>query len=458
MVASTVSRTCVIGAGSSGIALCKALAEAGIDFDCYEKSDRVGGNWVFKNSNGMSSIYRSLHMNTSRTKMEFSDFPMPPDFPEYPFHEQIARYCDDYVDHFGFRDRIRFECGVTAARREADGTWAVTLETGETHRYDHLCVATGRHWSARWPDPAYPGRFEGIELHAHDYIDPSDPHDLRDKAILVVGFGNSALDIACELGRKEQNKVLYLSMRRGYWVVPRFFGGGRPADHNIPHPSQPVSFLKRLLPKAWSTRRRIRDIEATLGRPEQFGLPKPEREFDLTRAATSQELYNRVGSGDIVIKPDIDRFEGRVVHFADGSAAHVDAIIYATGYNIVFPFFEPDFIPAGDSDLVLWNRIVDPRFDNLFFIGFLQPLCAVIPVAEQQSLFVANLIAGGYRLPDQAEMAAACRPANGGMPHFTSAPYSRHVGCSDYVRELRRERRRGERRVRSRRERTRALA
>ena len=75
---------CVIGAGSSGIAAAKALHERGIPFDCFEKSDRVGGNWVFKNKNGMSSAYRSLHINTSRERMEYSDYPMPTSYPDFP--------------------------------------------------------------------------------------------------------------------------------------------------------------------------------------------------------------------------------------------------------------------------------------------------------------------------------------------------------------------------------------
>ena len=77
---------CVIGAGSSGIAAVKTLNERGIPVDCFEKSDRVGGNWVFGNKNGMSSAYRSLHINTSRERMEYSDFPMPKSYPDFPHH------------------------------------------------------------------------------------------------------------------------------------------------------------------------------------------------------------------------------------------------------------------------------------------------------------------------------------------------------------------------------------
>src|SRR3954454_18426563 len=93
---------CVIGAGSSGIAAAKRLKDAGIPFDCFEKSDRGGGNWAFGNRNGMSSAYPSLHINTSPARMEYSDFPMPADYPDFPRRAQTARYFDHYVDHCGF--------------------------------------------------------------------------------------------------------------------------------------------------------------------------------------------------------------------------------------------------------------------------------------------------------------------------------------------------------------------
>src|SRR5919112_2560333 len=119
----SLPRVCVIGAGSSGIAAVKALHGQGFDFDCFDASDRVGGNWAYGNVNGMSSAYRSLHINTSRERMEYSDFPMPKSYPDFPHHTLIARYFDAYVDHFGFRDRITFDTGVERADRLPDGTW-----------------------------------------------------------------------------------------------------------------------------------------------------------------------------------------------------------------------------------------------------------------------------------------------------------------------------------------------
>src|SRR5688572_26657825 len=127
--------TCVIGAGSSGIAACKVLRSRGLPFICYEKSDRVGGNWVFGNKNGMSACYRGLTINTSKRRMEYPGYPMPDEYPDFPGHEDIAKYFDAYVDHFGFRDHIRFETSVDRVFPGERGGWTV-VANGAQHAFD----------------------------------------------------------------------------------------------------------------------------------------------------------------------------------------------------------------------------------------------------------------------------------------------------------------------------------
>src|SRR3954467_3534163 len=141
------SRVCIVGAGSSGIASCQVLHARGVPFDCFEKGSGVGGNWRYGNDNGMSSAYRSLFINPSRRVMEYASYPMPDSYPDYPHHTQIADYFDDYVDHFGFRDKIRFGTAVTRVEPAGDGgAWNVTLEDRTTARYDAVMVANGHHW------------------------------------------------------------------------------------------------------------------------------------------------------------------------------------------------------------------------------------------------------------------------------------------------------------------------
>lgn len=441
-------KVCIIGAGASGITMAKVLSELGVPFDCVEASDRVGGNWVFKNKNGMSSAYRSLHINTSRDKMAYSDFPMPPHYPDFPHHAQIAQYFDAYVDHFGFRDRILFNTSVVRAEQMADGLWKVDFDTGEIRLYDALVVANGHHWDARLPEPAYPGRFDGKQFHSHNYIDPYDPVSCVGRNVLVVGFGNSALDIACELGRKGVAKNVYLSQRRGYWVIPKYLGG-RPLDADSVHPGQDGPVWRRLVPR-WLLRRIAeRRIAQVAGRPEQFGLPAPDHALLATHPAISQELYLRLGSGDVKPKPAIRELKGRQVHFSDGTSEDVDVIVWCTGYRIRFPFFDEGFLSAPGNEIALWKRIIDPRFSNLFFIGLVQPLCALMPVAEEQAKFVGQYLTGRYQLPPVDVMNAERVEAHERVrnEHALSPRHTIQVDCEAYTRELRRELARGQARA-----------
>ena len=199
-------RTAVIGAGISGLTASKMLGDYGVPYTCFEGSDRIGGNWAFGNPNGHSSAYRSLHIDTSKHRLSFKDFPMPEEYPDFPHHTQIKDYLDGYADTFDLRENIEFSNGVEHAEHQDGGGWELRLQDGSTREFDVLVVANGHHWDPRSPD--FPGEFTGESIHSHHYIDPTEPLDLHDKSILVVGIGNSAADIAVELSSKSlSNRV-----------------------------------------------------------------------------------------------------------------------------------------------------------------------------------------------------------------------------------------------------------
>jgi cation diffusion facilitator CzcD-associated flavoprotein CzcO len=430
---------CVIGAGSSGIAAAKALHERGIPFDCFEKSDRVGGNWVFGNSNGMSSAYRSLHINTSRERMEYSDYPMPSSYPDFPHHTHIATYFNDYVDHFGFRDRITFETGVEHAQRRDDGVWSVTLGTGETRHYDMVLVANGHHWNPRWPEPPFPGKFDGVQMHSHHYVENT---DFRDKNVLVVGIGNSAMDIAVEssfVARKT-----FLSSRRGAYILPKYLFG-RPLDQigvNALTPILPFSFRRAIL----MTMYRI-----GVGKVEDYGLPKPDHKIGEAHPTISADFLNRIAHGDMTWKPNVASLHGDRVRFEDGTAEPVDVIVWCTGYKVTFPFFDDDFISAPDNDLPLFRRAFKPGIDNLAFIALLQPLGATMPLAEAQGRWIAAYLRGEYHLPPVAEMEADVRRERDAMfkRYVASKRHTMQVDFDNYLYDLGKEIKAGAARART---------
>ena len=430
---------CVIGAGSSGIAAAKALHERGIPFDCFEKSDQVGGNWVFGNRNGMSSAYRSLHINTSRERMEYSDFPMPKSYPDFPHHTHIAEYFNDYVDRFGVRDRIVFETGVERARRGDDGVWTVTLDTGDTRTYDALAVANGHHWDPRWPEPAFPGEFNGKQVHAHYYVDNE---DFRDKNVLVVGIGNSAMDIAVESSFVARNT--FLSSRRGAYILPKYLFG-RPLDQIG------VNSLTGKLP--WGFRQAILSTmyRVGVGKVQDYGLPEPDHKLGDAHPTISADFLNRIAHGEMTWKPNLSRLDGDRVVFEDGSSEEIDIIVYCTGYKVTFPFFDEDFVSAPDNDLPLFRRVFKPGIDNLAFIGLLQPLGAIMPLAEAQGRWLASYLRGEYRLPSLPEMEADIRDERERMfrRYVASKRHTMQVDFDNYLYELGKELKAGAARARA---------
>ncbi len=429
-------RACIIGAGSSGIAAAKALYLSGIPFDCFEMGEDIGGNWVFDNSNGQSACYETLEINTSCPRMAFSDFPMPERYPDYASHEQVHAYFEEYVDHFGFRDTITFKTRVTDVARMPDGRWSVRTEgpDGEQVReYDAVLVANGHHWDPRWPEPAYPGEFTGEQIHAHDY---RSGEQLEGRDIVVVGAGNSAMDISVE-GAKRARSVT-LSIRRGQWVMRKFLFG-KATDQII---------LPGWMPW-WATALRLRIGAIASGSLKKYSLPKPPHAPGQSHPVQSEQIRKVIAAGRVQVRPGIARFDGDIVRFTDGTSAHADLIVWATGYKVTFPFFEPGLVSAEDNELPLWKRTVHPELPGLYFVGLVQPVGAVMPLSESQSAWIAEILSGAYAAPSQAEIRSQTRRDHErNKRHFyDSARHTMEVDFDNYLWDLQRERAAGKKRA-----------
>ena len=433
------ARACVIGAGSSGIASCQVLQARGISFDCFEVGSGVGGNWRYQNDNGMSSAYRSLHINTSRDAMAYASYPMPADYPDYPNHFLIARYFDDFVDHFGFRDRIRFRTEVT--RVEPEGSrWRVhwrRLEPGNegSGLYESVLVANGHHWDARWPEPPYAGQdaFAGEQIHVHNYREPD---VLEDKRVLVLGIGNSATDLAVESSRNAA--ATFLAMRRGAWIIPKYIKG-KPTDELASDlvTRLPLSLLRLFYKRA---------LKTAAGYPTDYGLPEPDHKLAEAHPTISSDLLPRLGHGDITVKPNVAEFSGgRTIRFEDGSTEEIDMVVYCTGYRITFPFLDANLLDAPDNRIPLYRRVVHPDLPGLYFIGLVQPLGAIMPIAEAQSEWVADLLEGTTELPasDRMNRVIAREDRRMARRYVASKRHTIQVDFMPYMRTLKRERRRG---------------
>jgi dimethylaniline monooxygenase (N-oxide forming) len=427
--AATSKRVCIVGAGPSGIVAAKALNARGLAFECFERRARVGGLWAITDGEVQAS-YPSLECNTSKSRTQFSDFPMPRHYPPYPHNVQMAAYFDAYVDHFGLRDRIRFNTEVRRATRTADGGWDVEVSGGGISHFDALVVANGHHREPRWPDPPFAGDFAGRQLHAHDYVGPD---GFEGQSVVVLGMGNSAMDIAVELSGVA--KTVYLASRRGAHIVPKFAMG------------RPIDTFNSALPVPWAVKRALFNliVRNTIGRPDDAGLPTPDHRLGEAHPTVSQTITQKVREGAVVPKPNIAALAGTAVRFSDGSSVEAEAIIYCTGYNVSFPFLGRDVMDVVDNRVSLFHQVFAPEVPGLMFIGLVQPFGALMPVAEAQAEWVADHLAGGYMLPSRDVMLAQIRRDREARERqFIASPrHTMEIDFYAYLRGLRRERRGG---------------
>ena len=382
----TVKSICVIGAGPSGITAAKNLLDQGLQVTVFEQSGVVGGNWVFSDEPGHSSVFETTHIISSKTLSQYDDYPMPADYPDYPSHRQLAAYFQGYAEHFKLYPHIQFNTTVVSCVIDEQGKWNVEIKTVagyETRTFDALAVCNGHHWNPRMPN--YPGHFSGRLMHSHGVKRFS---DFKNRRVLVIGGGNSACDVAVESSRVADR--VDMSWRRGYWVIPKFMMG-KPAD----------VFSMRLhwLPKWIWQRLSALSLRFRIGSNRDYGLPEPEGPIGIHHPTINEDLFYTIRHGKIKPRPDLDRLEGNRVFFKDGQSEEYDDIIACTGYIISHPFFEKSLIDYSEGEVALWLKMIHPDIQNLYFIGLFQPLGCIWPGAELQSKIMARELAGKWTRP-----------------------------------------------------------
>ena len=264
---------------------------------------------------------------------------------------------------------------------------------------------------------------------------------MRGKNVLVVGMGNSAMDIASELAQKPIAKRLMVAARRGVWIFPKYING-HPPDKGVA-PSWMPQWLYR-----WAMKRMV--VKA-VGHMKNYGLPEPEHHPADAHPSVSGEFLTRVGCGDVTIKPNVAEKMGRQVKFTDGSVEDVDAIIYATGYNITFPFLGQDVAPVVDNHIGLFKRIWRPGIPNLFFMGLAQPLPTLVNLAERQARWLAAFLMGDYALPpvDEMEKTIIADEEAAMGRYYKSRRHTMQISFDKYCLDIAREWKRGQERAKA---------
>lgn len=365
------ARYCVIGAGAAGLAALKTLKDQGIEADCFEKSDRVGGHWHVD--------YDALHLITPKSTSFFDDYPMPDDYPLYPSRNQVCAYIENYARHFNLKDIIQFNATVeriVPIGNKGESGWEVTVN-GKVRNYAGVLIANGHLW-----DPALPQQaehFSGTSLHSSQY---RNTEQLKGK-VLVVGSGNSGCDLAVDAAqhRFETDVVI----RRGQIFQPKALFG---------LPRAELSFMNHLPPEIQNALAQA-FILASLGSWKNYpGMPEPES-WDLEKQppVVNNLLLYWIQHGRIKVQPGIESINGKTVIFTDGSRADYDCILWATGFNTRLPFIERDLfewqngVPLRTAAMTLSTTM-----ENLYFVGLAAPRGAQWPVYCEQTRLIARII------------------------------------------------------------------
>ena len=355
--ATTDDSYALIGAGPAGLAGARNFAKAGVDFVGFEAHDGVGGLWDIDNPR--STVYRSAHLISSRTTTAYAEFPMREDVPDYPGHREMKAYFNDFAEAFDLRRHYRF--GTRVERVEPDGDrWSVT-STGpdgeqRVERFRGVTIATGTLSEPSVPE--FEGEFTGELMHTAAY---KDPVVFEDRRVLIIGAGNSGCDIAVDA--VHQAASVDLSVRSGYWFIPKYILG-RPADT--------LNQRKKPLPPWLKTKVDGTLLRLLTGDPTRFGFIKPDHRIYETHPILNTLVLHHAGHGDIKVRGDVARFAGDSVEFKDGSSQAYDLVVLATGYKLHYPFVDPEHLNWVGNGPELFLNIFTPRHRNLFVLGMLE--------------------------------------------------------------------------------------
>ena len=341
----TQSKQLIIGAGFVGLGMAQALQAAGIAYDQVDASDDIGGNWHH-------GVYETAHIISSRKITQFTHFPMPADYPDFPSAQNMWDYLNAFANHFELRKHIELNQPVQQVRPVADNKWEVTFANHQQRIYKGILLCNGHHWSERFPQ--FKGQFNGEIIHSKAY---KCPEQLRGKRVLVIGGGNSACDVAAEAARVGAKSVL--SLRESVWFIPKTFAGVPIAD-----------LIRWWMPTWWQRLMAYAIIRLTFGRHADYGLPRPQyRVFD-KHPTLNNEVPYYIKHGRITPKPGVERLDGWQVEFVDRSRETFDLIVCATGFNVSYPFLPPELQRVEGAVVQCYGGAFLDDYKGLYYIGW----------------------------------------------------------------------------------------
>jgi indole-3-pyruvate monooxygenase len=313
------TNTLIIGASISGLASAACLQKRGIGYTMIEKETRIAAPWY--------NHYDRLHLHTNKglSNLPYKKFDVK--ISRYPSRKQVIEYLEDYQRAFDIHPV--FNSRAETVKREAD--YWITETSNGIFKSKYLILATGAYGKPKAYNVKGIETFPGSVLHSSTYKTGG---NFTGKKVLVIGFGNSACEIAIDL--YEQGATPSMSVRSPVNIIPRDILGISVLRLGV--------LLSKLPPRLADT------INAPLlsiliGDITKLGLQKmPYGVFEQIRKDKTIPVLDigtvkHIRKGHISIHENIDQVEGNTVHFTDGGKENFDFIIAAIGYYADFAEF-----------------------------------------------------------------------------------------------------------------------
>jgi amino acid transporter len=347
----------IVGGGPSSMIMARALLKEGVPFDWFERHGDFGGIWDMDNPG--TPMYESAHFISSKYTSGFYGAPMPGEFPDYPTWWQIRDYIRDFARDWGLYDHVTFNTEVVSADPLPGERWCVRLSDGRTLEYDGLIAAPGVTWHANAP------RFRGMETFAGELrhsVTFRSGQEFLGKRVLIVGAGNSGVDVACDAARHADRA--FFSVRRGYRYLPKHIAG-IPTDalvNGILEPPKGISISADL----------NKTLDVLVGDLTRFGLPAPDHDALASHPIMNTQVLHHLAHGDLIAKPDIDHFTVDGVTFKDGTHEQLDMVLLCTGYEYRLPFLDQALFTWKAGHPQLYLNVFNRQHDSLYVLGFIE--------------------------------------------------------------------------------------
>ncbi|MEM8862554.1 MAG: NAD(P)-binding domain-containing protein, partial [Chloroflexota bacterium] len=338
----------------------------------------------------------------------------------------VERYIRSFAAEYDLYSHIQFNTLIKSIEQDGD-EWIVQPQGEDAQRFRWLVCASGTNWFPNRPTLRGEDHFTGEIIHSVDY---DDSEKLRDKRVLVVGAGNSGVDIACDAAFAAASA--HLSLRRGYHFVPKHLFG-LPADVFAKKTGGGPMWLEQAI---FSFMLRVLNGDLT-----KLGLQKPDHKVLSSHPILNTQVLHYLQHGDLKAHQDINYLDGNTVHFVDGSSIEADLIILATGYNWHLPYMPDEVFEWHNDRPSLYLNIFSPKQSSLFVNGFIETNSGAYHLFDDAAYLIGKTIEAQYNQSAQAveinETIQGTTPnLSGKLKLVESARHTNYVNGETFVKEV----------------------